>query len=145
MNLLVFMIQLQLYLFLKPPKTWSFLCKHQWKRKHTDKLGLRWDRAYQRRSDDSGGGGRHNLAVFYLEAALFYLEADLFKATAELEFVLWLKGIGCVSGAPGCRIDPQPGTELSLLQLCFRSQLWLRHDPWLGNSVCCRLAKNKIK
>ena len=31
--------------------------------------------------------------------------------------------------------------DLVLLQLWFGSQLWLRSDPWPGNSICHRAAK----
>ena len=35
--------------------------------------------------------------------------------------------------------------DLVLLQLQLRSQLWLRSDPWPGNSMSLRAAKNKKK
>ena len=36
------------------------------------------------------------------------------------------------------------GKGLALLQLWRRSQLWLRSDPWPGNSICEK-EKNKMK
>ena len=35
--------------------------------------------------------------------------------------------------------------DLVLPQLQLRSQLWLRSDPWLGNSLCCGVAKKEKK
>ena len=35
--------------------------------------------------------------------------------------------------------------DFVLLQLQLRSQLWLRSDPWLGSSICHRVAKNGRK
>ena len=34
--------------------------------------------------------------------------------------------------------------DLSLLQLWHGSQLWLRFDPWSGNSICHRAAKKTV-
>ena len=31
--------------------------------------------------------------------------------------------------------------DLASPQLRVRLQLWLRSDPWPGNSICCRVAK----
>ena len=35
--------------------------------------------------------------------------------------------------------------DLALLHLWFGSQLWLRSDPWPGNSICLGAAKKGIK
>ena len=65
-----------------------------------------------------------------------------------MEFPLGCKGTGRVSAAPGHRFDPWPSTrgrlkDLVLPQPQHRSQLWLRSDPWLGNSVCLRATKKE--
>ena len=46
----------------------------------------------------------------------------------------------------GCSFDPglaQGVKDLALLQLGLRSQLQLRSDPWLGNSICHGLVKKE--
>ena len=46
----------------------------------------------------------------------------------------------------GCSFDPglaQGVKDLALLQLGLGSQLQLRSDPWLGNSICHGLAKKE--
>ena len=47
-------------------------------------------------------------------------------------FLLWHSGIGGTSGTLGQRFN-----------LGQRLHLWLRSDPWPGNSICHRVAKKK--
>ena len=62
------------------------------------------------------------------------------------EFPLWHNRIGSISAELGCKFNPQPGQWVDdpmLPQLSLRVQLYLRCDPWPGNSICCRAAKKK--
>ena len=59
---------------------------------------------------------------------------------------MWHNGVGGISAVPGCRFSPwlaQWVKDPLLLQLCPRWQLWLRSDPWPGNSICHGVAKKK--
>ena len=64
------------------------------------------------------------------------------------EFLLWHNGIGGRLGVLGRRFDPQPGTVgygSGVAQPHLGWQLWLRSDPWPGNSVCRGVAKQEKK
>ena len=51
-----------------------------------------------------------------------------------LGFLLWLNGISSISAVLGCRLDPAQHSGL---------RIWLRSDPWPGNSICHEVAKKK--
>lgn len=59
----------------------------------------------------------------------------------------WCSGISSTLGVLGHRFHPWPSIvglrTWPCLQLQLRLQLWLRSDPWPGNSMCCRVAKKE--
>ena len=74
------------------------------------------------------------------------------KQTNKKEVVCWSSHGGAMELVESWErwdVGSIPGPEQwvknpVLLQLQFRSQLWLRSEPWPRNSVCCGVAK-KVK
>ena len=70
------------------------------------------------------------------------------KKEKILEFPLWLNGVNSVLEALEADSIPGPAQwvkDPALPQLWLRLQLWLRSDPWPGNSICLRAAKSEKK
>ena len=61
------------------------------------------------------------------------------KKNRFLEFLLWHNRVGSVLGAWDASLIPGPEQwvkDPALPQQWLRLQLWLRSDPWTGNSMC---------
>ena len=66
----------------------------------------------------------------------------------KTDFLSWHNRTGSVSEHQDTGLIPslaQWVQDPSLLQLQYRSQLWLGSDPWSGNSMCCEAAKKERK
>lgn len=62
------------------------------------------------------------------------------------EFLMWRDGVSGILGALGSRVNPwsaQWVRDPVPTQPQLRLLLWLRYDPWPGNSICHEAAKKK--
>ena len=73
--------------------------------------------------------------------------ATIYLSTVALwEFPLWRIGVSGILGALGSRVNPwsaQWVRDPVPTQPQLRLLLWLRYDPWPGNSICQGAAKKE--